>query len=225
MRCIAHRGFAGVNPENTLQALRDAAAAGADAVEIDVRRCGSGEVVVVHDETVDRVSDGSGRVADLALADLRNLDVLGSGEGVPSLAAVFERLPASATLHVELKEAAAAPAVERLASVHDHRVVVSSFDAAALTGLDLPTALLFGEDRDPNFARARDLGCAFVHPHASLVDGAFVERAHDAGLGVNVWTLAPPDVEPASDWVVTDPAVVDDLRAAGVDGCIADAPL
>jgi glycerophosphoryl diester phosphodiesterase len=104
-------------------------------------------------------------------------------------------------------------------------VVVSSFDADALAGLDLPTALLFGEDGDANLARACDRGCAFVHPHASLVDRAFVERAHDVGLGVNAWTVAPPDVDPASDWVVTDPDAVAALRAAGVDGIIADAPV
>jgi glycerophosphoryl diester phosphodiesterase len=222
---IAHRGFAARYPENTVGAFERALADGADAVEFDVRVCGTGEAVVVHDEAIDRVSDGSGKVADLSLSELEALDVLGSGEGVPSLAAVFERLAATATLHVELKAAAAAPAVERLAGAHEHRVVVSSFDSEALVGLDLPTALLFGEDRDGTLARARDLGCAFVHPHASLVDGAYVERAHDAGLGVNAWTVAPPDVTPESDWVVTDPAVVDDLRAAGVDGFIADAPL
>ena len=67
MRLIAHRGFAAVHPENTVRAVR-AAARVADAVEVDVRRCATGELVVIHDATVDRVTDGTGPVADHSLA-------------------------------------------------------------------------------------------------------------------------------------------------------------
>ena len=103
MRLIAHRGFAGVNPENTLTAVGEAATV-ADAVEVDIRRCATGELVVVHDETVDRVTDGEGPVADHSLAELRGLDVLGTGEGVPTLEAVLEAVPDGVGANVELKE-------------------------------------------------------------------------------------------------------------------------
>jgi len=78
MRLIAHRGFLSVNPENTVAAV-EAAAAVADGIEIDVRRCGSGEPVVIHDETVDRVTDGRGAVDEHTVADLAALDVLEPG--------------------------------------------------------------------------------------------------------------------------------------------------
>ena len=89
MRCIAHRGFAKVNPENTVTAVRSAAEH-TDVIEIDVRRCGSGELVVIHDETVERVTDGTGRVAELSADELTALDVLESGEGVPTLPSLLE---------------------------------------------------------------------------------------------------------------------------------------
>jgi len=92
MRLIAHRGFADRYPENTLRAVREASRF-ADEVEVDVRRCDSGELVVVHDCTVDRVTDEEGAVAHHSLAELRALDVLGTGEGVPTLAEVLSAVP------------------------------------------------------------------------------------------------------------------------------------
>ena len=132
MNCIAHRGFADAYPENTRTALRQAIGAGADGVEVDVRRCGSGEPVVIHDETVDRVTDRAGPVAALTRAELADCSVLGTGEGVPTLQAVCDLLPADVRLHLELKEAGvAADAVALAADAHPN-VLVSSFDVDAL---------------------------------------------------------------------------------------------
>jgi len=89
MRCIAHRGFAGEYAENTVGAVASAADI-ADWVEVDVRRCGTGELVVVHDETVDRVTDSTGEVAELSQAELAQLNVLRKRWGIPTLAEVLE---------------------------------------------------------------------------------------------------------------------------------------
>lgn len=225
---IAHRGFAARFPENTLAAFRGAVSLGADAIELDVRRCGSGEPVVIHDATVDRVTDGEGPVAELPLSTLREFDVLESGASISTLASVFEAVPPEVTLHVELKDAAPIPAVAALADRHAHDVVVSSFDPDHLARVrDLdgpPTALLFAADPDDHLQAALDLDCSFVHPHASLCLGTnLIGRAHDADLRVNVWTLGPPGTE--DEWVVTDSDVPDRLRERGVDGLIADAPV
>jgi len=226
MQCIAHRGFAGQFPENTLAAVRRAVAAGADGVEVDVRRCGTGEPVVVHDDTVDRVTDRRGAVSALSRAELADCSVLGTGEGVPTLAAVCECLPADVRLHIELKEAGvAADAVAVADGLAD--VLVSSFDpdalAAAAGAADVPLAYLFSSGSsvplssrfrtgpDAALATARDLGCAAVNPHWSHCDGAFVDRAHEAGFAVNAWT-------------VRSTGTAETLAAAGVDGLIADAP-
>ncbi|MFT4922018.1 MAG: glycerophosphoryl diester phosphodiesterase [Haloarculaceae archaeon] len=215
MRCIAHRGFAGVNPENTLQALRDAAAAGADAVEIDVRRCGSGEVVVVHDETVDRVSDGRGRVADLPLETLADLDVLDTGQGVPTLREAFATVPGDVTVNVELKERGLAGDVLAVADEYDSDVLVSSFDPQALREVraagSVPVALLFAEEPRDRLDTAAGLHCRAVHPHWRLCDAEFVSEAHATGFDVNAWTIQSPEV-------------ARDLQAVDVDGLIADTP-
>ncbi len=103
MRLIAHRGFAATAPENTIAAVQSAAEY-ADAVEFDVRRCGSGELVVIHDETVDRVTGGVGAVADSSLEELQSLTVLQSGERVPTLEEMLEVVPPSVEINLEMKE-------------------------------------------------------------------------------------------------------------------------
>lgn len=214
VRCIAHGGFAGTNSENTVTAVRNAAGAGADAVEVDVRRCESGELVVIHDATVDRVTDGSGAVADHSLDSLRALDVLGTGEGVPTLGEVLAAIP-DVEVNVELKERGLAAATLAVAADHDTDVLVSSFDAGELHEAreagTAPLAVLFAEDPDAAFAEARRLDCWALHPHRRLCDAALVGRAHDAGFDVNAWTVGSAEAARR-------------LRTAGVDGLIADAP-
>jgi len=215
VNCIAHRGFAAKHPENTLSAVRGAVEAGADGVEVDVRRCATGEIVVIHDETVDRVTDGTGAVADRSLAELQDLDVLGTGEGVATLADVVAVLPDGVALHVELKETGIAADALAVATEHGGDVVVSSFETATLReareagGESL--ALLFGSDRDGVLDDARRLDCRAVHPHRELCEASFVVRCHEAGFAVNAWTVQS---SAQGEW----------LHDAGVNGLIADAP-
>jgi glycerophosphoryl diester phosphodiesterase len=209
--CIAHRGFAGVNPENTLAAVRDSVGR-AGGVEFDVRQCGSGELVVCHDATVDRTTDGSGAAADHSVEELAALSVEGSDGGVPTVRTVLDAIPDGVVCHAELKERVG-PAFEALVAdlEPDCEVVVSSFEAGALEGVEsLPRALAVAE-ADDAVERARDLDCAAVHPAMDVCDAGLVERAHDAGLAVNAWT-------------VTDPAETRRLRDLGVDGVITDLP-
>lgn len=213
MRLIAHRGFAGMYPENTLRAVEEAVAH-ADAIEVDVRRCASGELVVVHDETVDRVSDGHGRVAELPLAELRALDVLGTGEGVPTLATVLAAIPLGIGVNVELKEEGLAADAIALARETDLHVTLSSFSPAALadareTDPDVPRALLFDAGPREAIGRARELDCAYLHPRHDLCEEQLVNRAHRAGMSVNAWT-------------VENRSAAERLAAVGVDGVIAD---
>lgn len=158
-RVIAHRGFSGRAPENTLAAVERAIDARADMVEIDVSLSRDGEVVVIHDETLERTTDGAGAVLDHDLADLRRLDA-GSwfdpsfaGEKIPTLDEVLDRVRGRILLNVEIKTEAVAdvPAeatAETLAGtiagrvaerVRAHQlvgqVIVSSFDPRALDQL------------------------------------------------------------------------------------------
>lgn len=212
MRCIAHRGFAGEFAENTVGAV-SAAAEHADWVEVDVRQCATGEVVVIHDESVDRVTNATGKVGELAQSELARLNVLDSGEGVPTLGEVLEAIPESVGINVELKESGLATAVVDVLAGHDGGVLVSSFDAGALAEVtvlaDYPRALLVESDPKERIARAAELDCTAIHPHWDLCDERFVARAHDANLTVNAWTIR-------------DSVGAVAARNAGVDGYISD---
>lgn len=214
---LAHRGFAAEHPENTVTAVAAAARDGADMVEVDVRASDDGVPVVVHDRTVDRVTDATGAVDSYTAAELRDLDVLHSGVGIPSLADVVESLPASVGLNVELKEPDIVPAVVETVDDIESPLLVSSFDSSALEAMrdhapSIDRALLV--DRRPRAAieTAVALDCTAIHPRDRLcIRSLVVRRAHNAGLTVNVWT-------------VTSRRMANWLTRLGVDGVIADSP-
>jgi glycerophosphoryl diester phosphodiesterase len=141
---VAHRGGRARGPENTLEAMRLGVAAGADAIELDVHCCAGGDVVVIHDATVDRTTDGRGAVGEMTLADLRSLDAgcrfnpvsgaRASGVArIPALAEVLEEFPHTAII-IELKTSAASSATRALIERHaaEDRCIVDSFHADAL---------------------------------------------------------------------------------------------
>jgi glycerophosphoryl diester phosphodiesterase len=211
---IAHRGFADERAENTKGALRRAAEI-ADAVEFDVRRCGSGEPVVVHDETVDRVTDAAGPVADFSADELAAMDVLGSGEGIPTLSAVVDALPEETTLFVELKESGLAGSVLDAVADRDGNVVVISFHPSALRevrALDpaVPTAYVGGRLRDRPVATALECDCTAINVRARLAVLPAVRRTA-AALELDVYV-----------WTVTSRSTTRVLDALGVDGVTSD---
>lgn len=213
MRLIAHRGFASNYPENTLRAIEEAAGR-ADAIEVDVRRCASGDLVVIHDQTVDRVSDGTGPVAEHTLAELRALDVLGTGEGVPSLAALLEAVPPSVGVNVELKERGTAADALRLMTDEHPQTVVSSYLTDVLSDCreadpSIPRALITEASGVESVETAADLGCDYLHVWKERCEERLVREVHGAGMSVNAWT-----VDTRSE--------AETLAALGVDGVIAD---
>ena len=227
MQLVAHRGFAREAPENTLAAVSHAAEAGANAVEVDVRAARDGTPVVVHDATVDRVTDATGAVSGYSPAELDALSVLDSKAGVPTLAAVLDRASdRGLAVNVELNEPGVAAAT--VDAVHDSAlpataVWASSFDVEALRqvadanatadGPAIDTAVLAWTRREDPVATAVDLDCVAVHPqYRTTIAGDLVERAHAAGLDVYAWTLDSP-------WVARV------VANAGVDGLIADVAL
>lgn len=211
MRLIAHRGFAGAFPENTQRAI-DGAVDHADEIEIDVRRCESGELVVIHDATVDRVTNGSGAVADHTIDELRALDVLGTGEGVPTLSEILRAVPNHIGVNVELKEPGlAVDALTRMRSLHP-QTLVSSFLPDVLADCrtaasSIPRALI--TEDDDAVRTARELDCEYIHPSIDACTERVVGAAHRQGLSVNVWT-------------VRTRAEAEELTELGVDGVIAD---
>ncbi|MCU4718321.1 glycerophosphodiester phosphodiesterase [Halapricum hydrolyticum] len=217
MRCIAHRGFAGLYPENTLTAIRQAADR-ADMIEVDVRQCRSGDPVVIHDETVDRVTDSTGAVADISLATLQSMDVLGTGEGVPSLEAVLRTVPDDVGLNIELKERDLVERVLELVDEFETEILLSSFDVETLaaardTDPSVDRALLVDSSSEAAIERAASLDCAAIHPHWRLVDFALLERAHRSGLAVNVWPISDPERTVEYEKMGADGVIVDEPAA------------
>lgn len=220
---VGHRGCGDHGPENTACAVA-AAARRLPAVEIDLRRCGSGELVAAHDARVDDFTDGSGRVAALDLASLRGLGVDGTTEPVATLSEVLEAVPNEVTLQIELKEPGLWVDLRAaLAERGRSNVRLSSFVAPALAEVARSdwapeTGLLFDDHPAANLDLAAALDCENVHPHAEqCLETDVVERAHDAGLRVYAWGLEATAGAPEAR-----AATVRALAERGVDGVTTD---
>ena len=124
MFVTAHRGFGDRYPQNTIAAYRSAAS-DADAVEIDVRRCGSGELVASHFERLRWATDGTGRVSETSAGALASLSVEGSGQGVPRFDRAVEAVPTDVGIDVDLKEPGLAGDVLDVVRAADNEVTVS----------------------------------------------------------------------------------------------------
>jgi len=224
MRPIAHRGCLTQYPENTLRAFRGCAPS-VGMIETDVRRCGSGELVVFHDDTLDRVTDATGAVSSTPLSVLEDASVLGSGEAVPRLTDVFEAVPETVGLNLELKGRDVAAETVAVAGEYGHEVVVSSFHpddiaAARDAGAETVAHLFYAEDpADFDVETALDaaagLDCEYVHPDVGLcLETDFVGAARDRGFGVNAWTAETESEILALRDRGVDGAVINDCRFA-----------
>lgn len=130
-KLIGHRGAAALEPENTLRSFNRAVHEGVDAIEFDVRFI-DGNVVVLHDETVDRTSNGSGLASSFSFADIRELD-FGLGERIPTLEEAVDCIPPDVLVNVELKgENTAIPSLAILRNFSDREFLVSSFRISEL---------------------------------------------------------------------------------------------
>lgn len=219
---FGHRGLNTVATENSLEAIEAAAEAGADGVEIDVRPCASGELVVMHDPTLTRTTGDRRAVAAVDRQGLETIRLQG-GEAIPLLEDVLSLCAErDQFLNVELKRdvPSRTQATRALAATlggrTSPRMVVSSFDPFMLAAFarlapDVPAALLLSPDY-PGFERLPPVvkACA-IHPARTLVSPDGVRRWKTAGLRVMVWTVNDPD-EAAH------------LVRIGVDGIISDDP-
>lgn len=231
---IAHRGSSAYAPENTLAAFTLAAEQEADAIELDVDFTRDGHVIVMHDATIDRTTDGHGRVADLTLDEIRRVDAGAwkdaafNGERVPLLEEVFETVGQRVLINVEIKgmslrghgSAATVAALIEKYDLIDH-VIISSFNPFVLRRVKhinprLACGLIYAPDL-PIFLRDAWLaplipGLNARHPHHSQVNKVVVDQFHAWGLAVNVWTVNQAGIAQA-------------MAQAGVDGLVGDDPV
>jgi glycerophosphoryl diester phosphodiesterase len=221
---IAHRGASASFPENTLAAFGAAIEAGADMCELDVQMTSDGTLAVIHDDKVDRTTDGNGAVADFTLTQIRRFDAgirFGTrfkGERIPTLEEVFDLVNGCCGLNIELKAAGVETRVSELIRVRGAigSSLVSSFDWEALARMrQMAPEIRVG----PLASRwpARLLGAATemkadaIHPQFDIVTEDLCVAAHSRGINVYAWT-------------VDDPAVMRKLIADGVDGIMTNYP-
>jgi glycerophosphoryl diester phosphodiesterase len=230
---FGHRGAPGFPRcgENTIKSLMKALASGATGLEFDVRRCGDGTLVVIHDETVDRTTNGKGRVRDFSYEQLKKVEA-GVGEPVPRLSDVLDMFGGRCLLNVELKEKDLAADVKALLIERgiEADVFVSAFDRddndAGSTSSwedlrelepEIPIALLATRSKISRLGTkkfielASELGATAIHPEKSADIGKLVALARDARLRVHVWTVNERDE-------------IARLRELGVDGIVSDFP-
>jgi len=228
---IAHRGARDVAPENTLAAFRAAIDLDADGIELDVVRCATSEIVVLHDDSVDRTTDGSGLVQEIPLSALRELDA-GAwfsdafvDERIPLLQEVLDLIAPRFRINIEIKGTdmrgdGIEQEIAEMIRARDlgDQVIISSFNPMALwrtkrTAPELKRGLLYAPDMPIFLARAWSR-CLIqpdaLHPKASMVDEHYMRWARRNGHRVNVWTVKIAEMRK--------------MIALGVDAIITDHP-
>ena len=237
---IGHRGGAGAAPENTAAAIRHGIEAGADAIEFDIHATRDDRIVVIHDDTLERTTDGSGTVEELTLDELRRFDAgfsftpdlgrsfpwRGTGVGIPTLEEAVEACEGRPIIcEVKTPRAGQLLATWLTGRPVRERMIVGGFDIEAVrpaasvarwrcaSRRDLTPFVLLGKLGVPTLLDS-DVAAAMVPVRRGLVrvvTRGFVRRCHEAGVGVHVWTVNRPDEMRA-------------LLGLGVDGLISDFP-
>jgi len=215
---IGHRGAAGYEPENTLRSFRKALDLGVDMIEFDVHRIKTGQLVIIHDDFVDRTTNGRGPVADYSFASLRKLTA-GRGEKIPTLDEALDSIIGRAKVNIEIKGSGVAEAlvpIIQLRNIFD-QVLVSSFKYDQLLIVKelepkIPLALLSEEYRlAPFLDLSQQLSAKDINVNLIFVDPQYVQTIHQAGLRMNVYTA-------------NDPVDIQRMKDYGVDGIFSDYP-
>lgn len=207
---FAHRGASAYAPENTLAAFELALRQGADAIELDAKLTRDGQIVVIHDQTVDRTTEGTGQVKEKTLAELRRLDagshfdVAFQGEPIPTLEEVLKAVGQLTFINIELTNYASVTdalpqKVAALVKKHklSRRVIFSSFNPIALFRIrkllpEAPIGLLALPGKQGAWARSwlgRILVYQSLHPEVNDVNPGLIKNTHRRGCQLFVYTV------------------------------------
>ncbi|MDI6878233.1 MAG: glycerophosphodiester phosphodiesterase [Desulfitobacteriaceae bacterium] len=228
MKVLGHRGAAGTAPENTLPAFRKGLEYGVDGFEFDVQLSRDGEVVICHDERVERTSDGVGWIKELTLKELKALNFgvrFGVQAEIPTLTELLALLHGRALLlNVEVKSSALieypgiVDKVVNLLAKYQFlsQSIVSSFDHRVVAEVirkypQVQAGLLYASGPLEPWVYAQQVGATHLHPHFAFVSSELVRESHVRGIGINTWT-------------VDEPWVMEKMAAVGVDSVITNHP-
>lgn len=206
---IAHRGASSYAPENTFAAFDLAVQMGVSHIELDVHATHDSHIVVIHDETVDRTTNGAGPVTSHTLAALNALDAGSwfeskfSGERIPTFSEVLQRYKGRVHIHTEIKGHSAHLAEQTADLVRKHgmaeQVTITSFQKARLEEThayapELPTGWLVAEISAAVIEQARVMGLTQICPRANAVTPELIHRLHAEGFVVRAWGVATEDL-------------------------------
>jgi glycerophosphoryl diester phosphodiesterase len=219
---IGHRGAMGYGPENTINSFAKALEFGVDGIELDVHVCKSGEVVVIHDDRVERTTNGKGKVVEMTLQELKTLDA-GKGERIPTLPEVLDFVNRRVMVDIELKAEGISGFVADIMRQYIRKdgwknkdFMISSFDHHELKRChdqipDVPFSPIIAAKPLDYALMAQAMNADSIKPFFEFLDFNFVQDAHQRGLKVITWTVNRMD----------DIKKVLDM---GVDGIISNYP-
>lgn len=219
---IGHRGAQGHVTENTLASFEKALELNVDAIELDVHVCASGELVVFHDFTLGRLTNGNGEIRNHTLEELKQLKV-NSFHQIPKLEEVLKLIDKQCQLNIELKgHDTAKPTsdlIERFILKHNwtyDNFIISSFQQEELKHMavlnpQIQLAILTQASVEQAMEWATEFNAAIIHPHFSLLTADNCKLAKEKGFQINTWTVnSMQDIER--------------IKKMGIDGIISDFP-
>ncbi|MFL0498863.1 glycerophosphodiester phosphodiesterase [Priestia megaterium] len=231
---VAHRGASAYAPENTIAAFDKAVEMKSDYIEIDVQRSKDGKLVVIHDTTVDRTTDGSGKVGNLTFKELRNLDA-GSWKGeqftgaqIPTFDEILDRYHGKIGILIELKAPELYPGIEEniaktlkernLDKPQNEKIIVQSFNHNSMKKMNellpkVPIGVLTSSSADTTEQALQEFStyADYFNPSYGIVTPDLVNQVHSLGMKIGSWTVRSQE---AADF----------LLDVGVDAIITDYP-
>jgi glycerophosphoryl diester phosphodiesterase len=231
---VAHRGASAYAPENTIAAFDKAVEMKADYIEIDVQRSKDGKLVVIHDTTVDRTTDGSGKVGNLTFKELRNLDA-GSWKGeqftgakISTFDEILNRYHGKIGILIELKAPELYPGIEEniakklkernLDKSQNEKIIVQSFNHNSMKKMNellpkVPIGVLTSSSADATEQALQEFStyADYFNPSYGIVTPDLVNQVHSLGMKIGSWTVRSQE---AADF----------LLDVGVDAIITDYP-
>ncbi|MBM7691568.1 glycerophosphoryl diester phosphodiesterase [Peribacillus deserti] len=209
---VAHRGASGYAPENTISAFDKAVDMKADYIEIDVQRSKDGELVIIHDNTVDRTTNGSGSVKNLTFEELRNLDAGSwkaeefSGEKIPTFDEVLDRYHGKTGILIEMKSPELYPGIEEevageliernLDKPQNEKIIIQSFNFESMKKMNsllpaVPIGVLTSSKKDTTDQALKDFAAYadYVNPSYGIVTQDLVSKVHSLDMKISSWTV------------------------------------
>lgn len=218
---IGHRGAKGHVAENTLASIQKALDLGVDGIEIDVHRCASGELVVFHDFTLDRMTNGTGEISKFTYKELQKFKTRGSFE-IPTLSQVLTLVNNTCLLNIELKGQDTAKEAARIIKFYVdkkgweyHNFIVSSFQEDLLQTVfginkDIPLGVITETNLDKAVALAQTINAVSIHANYTMLTAEIVEELKE---NYKVFAFTVNNLKPLAR-----------IQSYGVDGIISDYP-